>query len=194
MEVSARTKKLTEEYDMQPEDLMFADLVHAGWGRTEGAYFAYHLSYFDKSRITFWLKDKMRLGPGIQKFLNDMDEADTAERKKLKEEQKKLKDEQSKLAKKADRQREVTEDSLRTKQGMLDYLIELAATPGLDLKTRADIAKQITDLQQYKKEEIKEDDNRINFYLPLTCNKCALYKAYLASRPRITGGQAEITG
>lgn len=67
------------------------------------------------------------------------------------------------------------EYDLRTKSGMIDYLIDLSSNPRLDIKTRSDLAKQLSDLQQFKKEDIREEDNRINFYLPLSCRYCGLY-------------------
>lgn len=178
MELTLRVKRLSEKFDMEAEDVAYADLIHAGWGKVEAAYFVYHLAYFEQNKINVWLKDKLKLTPGINKMIAELDEEAAAERKRLKELEKKLSNKKDKLQKEAEKNKEITEESLRTKTGMLDYLIELAATPGLDLRTKADLAKQITDLQNYKKEEIKQEQTHINFYLPLTCAKCSLYKEF----------------
>lgn len=176
MEISARVRKLCDKYNMEPEDVAYADLQIAGWGKHEAAYYAYNLAYFDMSKINTWLKDKVRLAPGIQKMVNDFDEAEKLRKREEKENKLKLSAKQRKAEQDAAKNQEITAESLRDKKGMLDYLINLAATPGLDLKTKADLAKQITDLQNYKKEDSTEIiDNRIHFYLPLVCSKCSLY-------------------
>lgn len=35
----------------------------------------------------------------------------------------------------------------------------------------------IADITQIKKDEIKEEDTTVHFYLPLSCNNCSLYLA-----------------
>jgi hypothetical protein len=43
----------------------------------------------------------------------------------------------------------------------------------LDGKEKADILNRIADLQQMKKEELKKEDERVHFYLPLqVCKDC----------------------
>lgn len=175
MEISARVRKLCDKYNMEPEDVAYADLIIAGWGKHEGAYYAYNLAYFDLPKINRWLQDKNRLVPGINKMVNEFQEEERIRKREEKENKLKLSAKQRKADQDAAKNQTITEESLKTKQGMLEYLINLAATPGLDLRTKADLAKQITDLQNYKKEEIKEEDQKIRFYLPLTCSKCSLY-------------------
>jgi hypothetical protein len=34
---------------------------------------------------------------------------------------------------------------------------------------------KIADLQQMKKDEIADEENKVHFYLPLTCHQCQLY-------------------
>lgn len=170
---------MMDRYAIQTEDVMYVDLVNAGWLKAEAAFFSYKLSYFDKNRITKYVSDRISAYPGISHYLKDLDGEEKVKDKKIKELEAKIASMKATTSKEAEKAKEVTENSLRTKSGMLDYLIELAATPGLDTKTKADLAKQITDLQQYKKEDIKEEeDNRIFFFLPLTCAKCSLYKEH----------------
>lgn len=40
-----------------------------------------------------------------------------------------------------------------------------------------DLTKMIADITQIKKDEIKEEDTTVHFYLPLSCNNCSLYLA-----------------
>lgn len=43
-----------------------------------------------------------------------------------------------------------------------------------DPKLKADIGMKLADLQQMKKEQTEQEE-QINYYLPLQCSKCALY-------------------
>ena len=63
----------------------------------------------------------------------------------------------------------------RDKSDVINELNTLASSTS-DVKLKADILKQITDLQQMKKDETKgEEDNTIHYYLPLSCHNCNLY-------------------
>lgn len=56
-----------------------------------------------------------------------------------------------------------------------DFIIAelIKAASDLDGKEKADILTRIADLQQMKKEEMKKEDERIHFYLPLSvCKDC----------------------
>lgn len=172
MDISARAKRLMERYDIDVQDVVYCDLVNSGWGIAEAAYYAYSLTYPDKRRLNQFIDDRRKMRPGINKYIFDFEQDQKDAKRELKELKQRLSNRQTKEAKEAEEKQEVTEQALRTKQGMLDYLIQLAATPNLDPKMKADLAKQITDLQQYKKEEIKEEDTHIHFHLPINCKYC----------------------
>jgi hypothetical protein len=56
-----------------------------------------------------------------------------------------------------------------------DFIIAelIRAAADLDGKEKADVLNRIADLQQMKKEEIKKEDERVHFYLPLSvCKDC----------------------
>jgi len=56
-----------------------------------------------------------------------------------------------------------------------DFIIAelIKAASDLDGKEKADVLNRIADLQQMKKEELKKEDERVHFYLPLSvCKDC----------------------
>ena len=56
-----------------------------------------------------------------------------------------------------------------------DFIIAelIRAAADLDGKEKADVLNRIADLQQMKKEELKKEDERVHFYLPLSvCKDC----------------------
>lgn len=64
----------------------------------------------------------------------------------------------------------------RSKDAIINQLGSVAET--LKGKEKAEVLMKIADLQQMKKEEVKEEDERVHFYVPLTCHKCSHYKNY----------------
>lgn len=177
MELTTRVRKIMEKYSIEPEDVIYCDLINSGWGKIEAAYYAFKLTYPDPKRINQFMREQTRQKPGINKMIDDYNEQIKEDKKKLKMLEEKISKKEDRLKKEAEKDKEVTAESLRSKQGMLDYLIDMAATPGLDIKTRTELAKQISDLQQYKKEEVHEEEERVHYFLPLTCAKCSLYAA-----------------
>lgn len=58
-----------------------------------------------------------------------------------------------------------------------DEVLNALADTVCDLKgkDKADVLMKIADLQQMKKDENVEEEKKVHFYLPLTCNNCELF-------------------
>lgn len=65
--------------------------------------------------------------------------------------------------------------SKRTKGETIEELNELADNTS-DAKLKAELLIKISDLEGWKKEQEKTDDNTIRYYLPQRCYNCELYK------------------
>ena len=65
--------------------------------------------------------------------------------------------------------------NFRKKEDVVAELNQLA-TSVKEPKLKAEILLKLADLQQMKKEEVKEDEHTVHYYLPLSCNKCELYQ------------------
>lgn len=59
------------------------------------------------------------------------------------------------------------EDTIR----QLEDMYTIAA----DVKTKTEILMKIADLQQFKKEQTKQEEDQVRYYLPLKCSQCKLY-------------------
>lgn len=165
MILNRKKANMAARHGIEPSDIAFIDMVNSGWEQEHAAYFAYRLPTDNPASCKKFLAQRMRNIPGIA------DAMAVTRYKRTGVDDTEYEDDmgRSGMAKVY---------NLRSKTGMLEYLVDMAEVQGLDVKTRADIAKQITDLMQFKKEEIKEEDNRINFYLPLTCRYCGLYQKH----------------
>ena len=166
---NARQRNMLMDYAIDEMDMAFCDLVVSGWDEKLAAFYAYGLNNDNDATIGTFIRNQKQRHPGILGYIQHAQELRQAE---ANEYQRKAAELMSRMPTEVLSPR--VEYDLTTKQGMLDYLIDMSKTPGLDVKTRADLSKQISDLMQFKKEEIKEEDNRINFYVPVTCKYCSL--------------------
>lgn len=82
---------------------------------------------------------------------------------------------------------EETEDSapvkLLSKEEVLQEALQTAMLLPKNDPKRVDVLMRFADLAQMKKEEIKEEDTTIHYYLPLSCNNCSLYLANKRKNP-----------
>lgn len=79
-------------------------------------------------------------------------------------------------------------DKLLEKYKDKDSLIKTLAIQAetcKDPKRKADIVLKIADLQNMKKEDVKEERKYLMFYMPLTCNNCNLKQLADARKSRI---------
>lgn len=64
----------------------------------------------------------------------------------------------------------------RSKEDIIAELNKLASLTN-DTKLKAEILMKVADLEGMKKQETKQNDKLIRYYLPLKCSVCSLYKA-----------------
>lgn len=80
---------------------------------------------------------------------------------------------------KKDDEETISEDDIANELSKDTQLRELIAAKkkyAEGTKEWLDIKKMIADITQVKKDEIKEEDTTVHYYLPLSCNKCSLYQ------------------
>lgn len=82
----------------------------------------------------------------------------------------------------SEEEEEVEKVKLLTKEEVLQEALRSALSLPVNDKNRVEILMKYSDLAQMKKEEIKEEDSTIHYYLPLTCNNCSLYMAAKARK------------
>ena len=61
-----------------------------------------------------------------------------------------------------------------SKEQLLKDLVLARKKVSYGSKEWIDMTKQIADITQAKKDELKEEDTTIHYYLPLTCDRCSL--------------------
>ena len=66
---------------------------------------------------------------------------------------------------------------LLDKESVLKEMIKSAMSLPVNDVNRINILQKYSELQQMKKDEVKEEETLIHYYLPLTCNNCSLYMA-----------------
>lgn len=68
-----------------------------------------------------------------------------------------------------------TTDGLLTKDDVARELLKTAKSMKPGSKERAEVMMKYADLLQMKKDEVKDEEHLVHFYLPLTCRDCSLY-------------------
>ena len=71
---------------------------------------------------------------------------------------------------------------LLDKESVLKEMIKSAMSLPVNDVNRINILQKYSELQQMKKDEVKEEETLIHYYLPLTCNNCSLYMAAKAKK------------
>ena len=71
---------------------------------------------------------------------------------------------------------------LLDKESVLKEMIKSAMSLPVNDVNRINILQKYSELQQMKKDEVKEEETFIHYYLPLTCNNCSLYMASKAKK------------
>lgn len=71
---------------------------------------------------------------------------------------------------------------LLDKESVLKEMIKSAMSLPVNDVNRINILQKYSELQQMKKDEVKEEETLIHYYLPLTCNNCSLYMASKAKK------------
>lgn len=203
MILTAEKQGLLEAYGLEPSDLMYCDLVISGWGKIEAAFFAYGLAYEDQTRIRKFLHDHVIRVSGVERYIDERkrsltDNLGKRMARQAAREEREAREFERRVKTEVDaRLRELMGDKPTDKLSKEDLgrlYTSIINDPSADSKTKMDAAKNYTALYQINKTEEKEEDNRINFYLPLTCNKCSIYKAFMASRQRIAAEEEAIEG
>lgn len=158
---SKKTRSVADSYSITPEELVYADLLASNWDMVD----AYLVAFGNLS----WTKEAIKKSAreiaakiGVKKRIRELKHGELNDMAKNASEEPK-KDEIDVI------------DALSKEQMLKDlYLARKKMTPGS--KDWLDVNKLIADITRMKQEEVKKEDNTVNYFLPLTCEHCSLYK------------------
>lgn len=162
MEYSKRVTELQTMYATTPEGVLFAMLVAAGAGRAESYATIFRPKTMHPATLAKKASDLTKQNPGINKLIEALTNTAGIVDPTIKQKEKKKK----KTAGNRGQYREKSE--------ILDALAD--ELPYLKGKDRIDALMKLADLQQMKKEENAEEEERVIYYLPLRCKSCELFK------------------
>lgn len=143
-----------KKYGLTIQQMVYGTLVRAGWNKADA-----YMSAFGESVTVSkeWVAEQVSSLDADEKVNNFINE-EINEKKAAKKEEKDLLLSLSK--------EETLKELARARN---------ACTVGS--KEWLDINKQIIEVNQLKKEEIKTEDTTIHYFLPLQCSSCPLYIA-----------------
>lgn len=158
---SKKTRGIAESYSITPEELVFADLLASNWDMVDAYFVAIGNTTWTKAAVTRAARE-IAAKIGVKKRIKELRRGELNDMAKNASEEPKKDD------------FDVT-DALSKEQMLKDlYLARKKMTPGS--KDWLDVNKLIADITRMKQEEIKKEENIVHYFLPLTCEHCALYK------------------
>lgn len=158
MKIGTITQKRMRTYDLTAQEVYFAELLHAGATQIE----AYSLIYPTSTQApTTAAQNLITTRTGIKQLLNALALTQPTDNRAANKPQTKGKKEKGKG----------NGTNITTKEGQLDEL-QAIYNETANVKERADILKQVADLQRLKQEENKGEEQRTHYYLPMKCNLC----------------------
>lgn len=157
--LSSKMKQLMRSYELELEDVLFAQLVADGYSQQEAAQAIYHPMGMS---LTTFSRKLMEKKAGIKLLIDNL----------IADKERALRRVDEMLAtidpkKKGRGKNKATFDKDRIIEEL--HLQYERAKEG---KERAEIMMKIADIMQVKKEEAKEEEKRLTYYLPLRCEIC----------------------
>ena len=143
-------------YALTNEEVAFCQLVATGRTQAEAYSFAFFASAItNKETANVSAGRIIKARPGIPALIKALQHTANAEDRNPKE----------------DRRKKAKPVSISTKDAQLKEL-EALYNQAQEPKQRAEILKQVADLQQLKHEQSAEKEKRVHYYLPLRCEEC----------------------
>lgn len=167
MEITSNTQRIMRYYLLEAREVVMGMLMSRGMGRDEAYAFAYDKLTLGKVAIKSQAASVYGKREGIRQLVEDMSKGDVKTSGK------------GGGTGKGDDLREARE--LRSKDDALDAVNRLIVDGNLTDKEKLAAIDLLNKLQQWNKEESKEDEKLVHFYLPLRCRDCSLYNDSLAN-------------
>lgn len=157
--VSAKVKQYMRTYEIDLEDVMFAQLVADGFSEQESAQVIYQPLGMS---LTVFVKKKMEKKSGIKLLIDNL----IADREKA------LKRVDELMATLDPKKKGKGKNKATFDKDRIIEELHLQYERAKEGKERAEIMMKIADIMQVKKEEAKEEEKRLTYYLPLRCEIC----------------------
>ena len=160
MEISNKLKREAKQAKLEWDVYVMANLVAMGFSQKDA-----YASVINKNSTASESYDIMMM----KRITEDVNFVSYVERRKKQLDRKARESEEEKL------QQDMEEGSLMDKETVAWELMKLSKSTSLTPKERGEILMKYADLLQMKKDEVKEEEKLIHFYLPLSCDRCSLY-------------------
>lgn len=147
---SPRLKKEAKKIGCEPNHIILADLILSGYSEAE----AYDIAYSENTSLGI----KMKI--------------DSRERELSSEGYKRAYEERKKSRKYSTENVEMRDKTDVVKE--INMLISQAS----DVKQKADLLKILADIQQMKKDGTDKEEDYVQFFFPISCEKCPLFQRY----------------
>lgn len=154
LDYSTNTKKKCKKYYCTAEEVAFADLIISGYSQEDAYQLIFRATTMTNTQIRVSAR-KLVLNDRIVRYMSDARVS----------------------CQETDGSDDIDEISLddATKENTLMELLKAKAKAKSGSDEWLKIQDRIINITQMKKDEVKDEDKTTHFFLPLTCNNCALY-------------------
>lgn len=163
LEISRKFKTECAKLKLDPQVRAMAELMIQGWSPQD----AFITLGFNKPHLSDEYNRKQ-----LESYIHDEEFVRYIETR-----QKAIKRGILRQSVKDDEQEDDIKIDLLDKESVLKEMIKSAMSLPVNDINRINILQKYSELQQMKKDEVKEEDTTVHFYLPLSCNNCSLYLA-----------------
>ena len=178
--MSKHLSDMMSEHNIDAEDAVYAELRADGWNDTEAAFYAFHLTYSDAVAIKRWITRHVELHPGNKdaiislksktdmRMAREAKSAAAAEKRIEEEVERRLNEEIAKM------KSSIASDGDETLSNaeISRVYVKTIRDPHADPKEKNDAIKGYVSLHPEVRISTEEEDNKINFFLPVNCHYC----------------------
>lgn len=161
MDFSPKITKTSKKLRLSVEEVAMSELMAIGWEQTDAYIVTFNKGLSKSESELRRITDEIVANPSFRKHMEDVNL--------------KMREENIAASK-----RMTGEDDTFIEQSSKEYTLrQLVAAREAFQPGSSDwlkINQQIIDVTQMKKDEIKEEDNTIHYFLPLRCYQCALFQ------------------
>ena len=178
MNLSKHVKELTISYTLEPEDVAYCELRANGWSESEAAFYAFHLTYSEPVAIRRWILNHITLRPRIPDLIADLKARYDLKSQRAAAAANMSRQIEEEVERRINEFKQSIETSSRSKESMskedLDRMyINIMHDDHADPKTKMDASKAYVAIHpEMKADQSDEEDDRINFFLPVNCHYC----------------------
>lgn len=157
---SSKAQRTSKRFSISVETMAMADLMAVGWDAADAYLVAFHKGFSKSEEEVTAAAEKVCQRPEFKKRMEEVNA--------------KTKEDNAEASKKSTKEEDAFMEQ-SSKEYTLRQLIAARESQALGSPDWLKVNQQIIEVTQMKKDEIKEEDTTIHYFLPVRCYQCSLF-------------------